>query len=103
MAVEIFVEIVICAFALLGIYSMIDWIARRLFGSRRTVIAIEILTQRDVEAAEMLIRDALFSALGLPSGRIVVLTTREFWENEAFRTMLARYGVSSYWVEEAKK
>ena len=103
MVVGIFIEIVICVFALVGIYSMIAWLARRLFGSRRTVIAIEILTQRDVEAAEVLIRDALFSALGVPSGRIVVLTRRELWENENFRTMLARYGVSSYWVEETKK
>ena len=103
MVVWIFVEIVICFLALLGVISAVHWLARRLFGSRHIVLAIEILTQRDVEAAEVLIRDALFSALGLPSGSLVVLTTREVWEREEFQAMLARYGVGYYLVEEKKK
>ena len=96
--VQIFVELVICFLALLGIYSAVHWIARRFFGSRRTVIAIEILTQRDADSAEMLIRDALFSAIGLPSGRLVVLTKTELLEKEGFRETLKRYGVSYYCI-----
>ena len=100
MAVQIFVEIVICCLALLGIYSAVHWLARRLFGSRHTVLAIEILTQRDADAAEVLIRDALFSALGLRSGRIVVLTTKELFANDRLRKTMTRYGVDYYLVEE---
>ena len=102
MVLWIFLEIIICFLALLGIYSAVHWLARRLFGSRHTLFAIEILTQRDADAAEELIRDALFSALGIPSGRIAVITTRELWQNEGFRAVLARFGVSCYLVEEDK-
>ena len=98
--VQILVEIVICCLALLGIYSAVHWIARRFFGSRRTVLAIEILTQRDADSAELLIRDALFSALGLPSGRLVVLTKKELLEEESFRKILKRYGADFYCVLE---
>ena len=103
MVVQIFVEILICCLALLGIYSVAQWLVRRLCGSRQTVLAIEILTQRDAEAAEMLIRDALFSALGLPSGRLVVLTTRELWANEELRSVLLRYGIGCYLIETTKE
>ena len=100
MAVQIFVEIVICCLALLGIYSAVHWLARRLFGSQHTVLAIEILTQRDADAAEVLIRDALFSALGLRSGRILILTTRELFASERLRETVKRYGVDYYLVEK---
>ena len=100
MAVQIFVEFVICFLALLGIYSAVHWIARRLFGSRNTVFAIEVLTQRDADAAEVLIRDALFSALGLRSGRLVILTTKELFANEHLRETVQRYGVDYYLIEE---
>ncbi|MBO5938919.1 MAG: hypothetical protein J6Q82_05410 [Clostridia bacterium] len=102
MVVWIFLEIVICFLALLGIYSAVHWLARRLFGSRHTLLAIEILTQRDADAAEELIRDALFSALGLPSGRVVVITTRELLQNERLRTVLTRFGVSCCLVEKTE-
>ena len=100
MTVQIFVESVICFLALLGIYSVVQWLVRRLCGSRQTVLAIEILTQRDAEAAEMLIRDALFSALGLPSGRIVILMTKELVANERLMETIKRYGADYYLVEE---
>lgn len=100
MIIQIFVELVICFLALLGMYSAVHWIVRRFFGSRRTVLAIEILTQRDADSAEMLIRDALFSAIGLPSGRLMVVTTQRLLEEESFRKTLSRYGVSYYCILE---
>ena len=103
MVVQIFVEIVICCFAFLGIYGAVLWLTRRLFGSRSTVLAIEILTQRDADSAEVLIRDALFSAMGLPSGRIAVMVTEELWENEQLQSVLARYGVSRYCIRNTEK
>ena len=96
----IFIEIVICLLALLGVISAVHWLARRLFGSRHIVLAIEILTQRDADSAEMLIRDALFSAIGLPSGRLMVVTTQRLLEEESFRKTLSRYGVSYYCILE---
>ncbi len=103
MVVWIFLEIIICFLALLGIYSAVHWLARRLFGSRHTLLAIEILTQRDADAAEELIRDALFSALGLPSGSVAVITTWELLQNEQFAAILMRFGVQCYCVEKTEK
>ena len=103
MVAWIFIEILICVLALIGIYSAVHWLARRLFGSRRTLLAIEILTQRDADAAEELIRDALFSAFGIPSGRIAVITTKELLQQEKLKQILLRFGVSWYLVEASEE
>ena len=99
MIFKIMIELLICLFALGGIWSAIHFIARRFFGSRHTMLAIEILTQRDAESAEVLIRDALFSVFGVRSGRIVVLTTEEMAENKELQSLWKRYGVSYYCIK----
>ena len=63
----IIIEFLIGLFALGGVWGAVHLIARRFFGSRHTMLAIEILTQRDAESAEVLIRDALFSVLTIRS------------------------------------
>ena len=100
MIASMIVELLIGIFALAGFVCVIQWIARRLFGSRYTMLAIEILTQRDAKSAEVLLRDALCSVLGLPSGRLVVLTTKELAEEHGLLALFARYGVSCYFVQK---
>ena len=100
MIFKIMIELLICLFALGGIWSAIHFIARRFFGSCHTMLAIEILTQRDAESAEVLIRDALFSVLGLRSGKLVVLTTEQIAEKKEFQAVLQRYGISYYCVKK---
>ena len=102
MIFKIMMEVLICLFALGGIWSAIHWIARRFFGSRHTMLAIEILTQRDAESAEVLIRDALFSVLTIRSGKLVVLTTETLLKEEKFKTILEHYGVGICLVSEKK-
>jgi len=100
MIVFIIIELLIGLFALGGIYGAVHLIARRFFGSRHTVLAIEILTQRDAESAEVLIRDALFSVMTIRSGKLTVLTTEKIAEQEKFREVLQRYGISYYCVQK---
>ena len=100
MIVTIAIEIVIAAFALVGLYGIIARLAGRWFGSRNTVLAIEILTQRDAESAEELIRDALFGVLAYPSGRIIVLTLPEWEEHPALSAALETYGITCYVMEQ---
>jgi hypothetical protein len=63
------------------------------------MLAIEILTQRDAESAEVLIRDALFGVLGYPSGRIIVLTMPEWETHPILNQALKDYGISCYVIE----
>ncbi len=103
MYLRIVIEILIAFFAMLGLYGSIRWIIQRLFGSRNILIAIEILTQRDAELAEVLIRDALSQYLFLPSGRIFVLTVPEICEHPDLCGALERYGVSCYVIQDTEE
>ena len=94
--IQIAIELVIAVFALLGLYGSIAWLARRWFSARNTMLAIEILTQRDAESAEVLIRDALFRCLSLPSARIVLLVDASIWGNEQLKKLVKTYGVDCY-------
>ncbi len=68
-------EVTMALFAVIGVYCMGRMLAQRLFGSRRLVLAVEILTEQAIGEAEAAIRDALSQFLLVPSGRICVLTT----------------------------
>ena len=98
-----FFELLVAFFALIGFFQGIRWLAERLFGSRNICIAIEILTQRDAETAEVLIRDALFRCLALPSGKVVVWTVPELWDHPELRAAVRKYGVACYELPTKKK
>ena len=100
MVLQIILEIVVACFAVLGLYHSVCWIAQKLFGSRRLAVAIEILTQRDAESAEVLIRDALSQYLSLPSERVVVLTLPELSSVPALRRAVEIYGLDCYVIDE---
>ena len=89
-------EVVTVLFAVLGFLGTIRWLLERLFSSKNLCIAIEILTQRDAETAEVLIRDALFRCLSLPSARIVLLVDASIWGNEQLKKLVKTYGVDCY-------
>lgn len=93
---KLVLEIFAAFFAILGFLGMIRWLVEKLLGSRNSCIAIEILTQRDAETAEVLIRDALFRCLSLPSGRIVVLTVAALREHPELTRVVKTYGVDCY-------
>ena len=98
MYLRLIMDLLVAFFAVLGFYGMIRWIAQRLFGSRQLMIAIRILTQRDAESAELLIRDALSQYFTLPSARLVVLTTEELFEDRTLVEACRTYGVTRYKV-----
>ena len=96
MVIRLILEVLTVLFAVLGFFGMIRWLVERLFGSKHICIAIEILTQRDAETAEVLIRDALFRCLSLPSAKIVLLVEPSLWENEQLMNLAKDYGIDCY-------
>lgn len=101
--VTVALELFVAAFAVIGLYHTVRWIAGRLFGARNTVLAIEILTQRDAESAEVLIRDALCQYIQLPSGRLAVLTLPELAEEPELRRAIRAYGLECYVIRQREQ
>ena len=91
--VIVFLELLVAVFAIIGLYRVICWIAQKLFGSKHILVAIEILTQRDAESAEVLIRRALCQYFLLGSGRIAILVSEEFASDEVLLGLCKKYGV----------
>ena len=91
-------DILVAFFAILGFYGMIRWVAQRWFGSRNFIVAIQILTQRDAESAELLIRDALSQYFTLPAAPLVVWTTAELMEHPTLAEACHTYGISRYLI-----
>ena len=97
-------EILVAVFAVLGFYGTVRWLAQKLFGSKRLAVTIEILTQRDAESAEVLIRDALSQYFLYPSGRIILLTTESLAAHPVLQRVRKQYGLSCYIIGgEAKE
>ena len=92
-------EIVLAAFAVIGLYGTVCAILRRTACDSRISFAVKILTQRDAESAEVLIRDALFHyPLGC-SGRPFVLVTAELRDHSDLCDALRVYGLDCYVIE----
>lgn len=96
-------EVMMALFAVIGVYCMARLFAQRFYGSRRLVLAVELLTEQTLREAEEAIRDALSQFLLVPSGRICVLTTAALAEDARLRALVAKYGVSICVLEETKK
>ena len=101
--VDIAFDILVAVFAVLGIYGTVKWLTGRIFGFENTVLAVEILTQRDAESADVLIRDALFGVLSLSSKRVVVLVARSLSEDPHLVEARKKYGVSCYVIEDGEE
>ena len=101
--VIVFLELLVAVFAIIGLYRVICWIAQKLFGSKHILVAIEILTQRDAESAEVLIRDALCQYIQLPSGRLAVLTLPELAEEPELRRAIRAYGLECYVIRQREQ
>lgn len=93
-------KIVIAIFAVIGLYEVLYRITLKLFGHKNYILAIEILTQRDAESADVLIRDALCQYLSFRSERVVVITLPHLSENEVLVGALDTYGVECYVITE---
>lgn len=91
-------ELILAAFSVLGLYGTVCAILRRTACDDRISLAVKILTQRDAESAEVLIRDALFHyPLGI-SGRPLVLVTEELRNHPVLREALQTYGLDCFVV-----
>ena len=97
---RIALEIIVAVFAVIGLYGTIRRIAQSLFGSKNILIAIEFLTQRDAESAEVLIRDALSQYIYFPSGRVIAISTDSLSADPELQRVLSTYGISLYVIQE---
>ena len=101
--IRIALEIIIAILAILGLYDAIRWCCGNLFGSKNYVLLIEILTQREAESAEVLIRDALSRYISLPSVRWAILTLPEFSEYPTLLRAINTYGLTCYVIEPSEE
>ena len=93
-------EVMMALFAVIGVYCMARLLSQRICGSRRLVLAVEIMNEQAVGEAEQAVRDALAQFLLVPSGRICVLTTSALAEDARLRAVAARYGVAICVIKE---
>ena len=100
---KVAIEILVAMLAVLGLYVAIRWCVGRLFGPKNLIISIEILTQREAESAEELIRDALSQYLSMPWVRWAVLTTPRLAGHPTLERVLETYGLSCYVLEEGEE
>jgi hypothetical protein len=90
----------ILAYLVLGIFATIGFccclrrLAYRLCGGDETLVGIEILTQREADSAEELIRDALFRYLRADSYKVVIFTTPELLGDSRLIEAANKYGIS---------
>ncbi len=96
-------EILVAIFAVIGLYVTVCFCCGKLFGSKNLFVVIEILTQREAESAEVLIRDALSHYMSLPSVRWAVLTTAELADYPALTRAIERYGLTCYILEQKEE
>ena len=92
-------DIIVAFFCVIGIYTIWRMVSQRLFGDKNIVIAVEIMSLEDVDAADALIREALGLFLSLRSQKIIVITTAELQGNRSLIDAVARYGAELYVYE----
>ena len=96
-------EVTMALFAVIGIYCAARMLAQRMYGSRRLILAVELLSEQSLAEAEGAIRDALSQFLLVPSGRVCVLTTPALCEDENLLRLVNKYGVPLKVIEPKRK
>ena len=92
-------DIIVAFFCVIGIYAIWRMLSQRLFGDKNIVIAVEIMSLEDVDAADALIREALGLFLSLRSQKIIVITTAELRGNRSLIDAVTKYGAELYVYE----
>lgn len=96
-------EVTMALFAVIGVYCMARLLAQRCFGSRRQILAVELLNEESLSEAEEAIREALSQFLLVPSGRVCILTSRMLSRDERLVSLAQKYGVSICVLEQKKE
>ena len=91
-------QILLVLFSVIGIYSSFKYLVRGIFKEKNYIFAIEILTQRDAESAEVLIRSALCQYFAFSGGRYAILTTDELADDRDLRRLVQKYGLELFVV-----
>lgn len=91
-------EIAVALLAVIGIYFVFKIFLQRIFKEKNYIFVIEILTQRDAESAEVLIRSALCQYFGFLGGRYALLTTDEIASGKEIQELVLKYGLELFIV-----
>lgn len=89
-------QIIVALFAVIGIHFVFKVLIHRIFKEKNYIFGIEILTQRDAESAEVLIRSALCQYFVFSGGRYAILTTEEIANNEEIQRLVLKYGLELF-------
>jgi predicted ferric reductase len=93
-------QIIVALFAVVGIYFVFKVLIQGVFKEKNYIFGIEILTQRDAESAEVLIRSALCQYFIFSGGRYALLTTEEIATNEEIQRLVLKYGLEIFIIKK---
>ena len=92
----VFGQVLVAFFAVIGIYCLFKGLTQRIFKENNYIFGIEILTQRDAESAEVLIRSALCRYFVFGRGRYALITTEELASDEKIQGLVLKYGLELF-------
>ena len=92
-------QVLTAFFAVVGIWWLSKTLVAIMFKEKNYIYGIEILTQRDAESAEVLIRSALCRYFVFCGGRYAVITTEELASEETMQRLIMKYGLELFIVK----
>ncbi len=93
---KVAIEVILAAFAVFGLYTAARILAQKIFGDKNIILAVVFKSKKDVENAEMLIREALGNFLATSSCRVAALVGEEFSNDEELISIISKYGVEYF-------
>ncbi len=79
---EVFLEIVVAAFAVFGLFCLVDLVGERLFGSDNLVLAVEVDEEYVAQELDLYLREAQNACFRRGGREIVVILKERFATEE---------------------
>ena len=90
------IEILLAAFAVFGIYTAARILVSKIFGDKNIILAVVFKTQKEIDDAEILIREALGNFLATSSCRVAALVSEEFSNDRELMRVIGKYGLEYF-------
>ena len=93
---KVAVEIILAAFSVFGLYTAVRILAQKIFGDKNIILAVVFKSEKDIENAEMIIREAIGNFLATSSCRVAALVSEEFSNDEGLLCVIRKYGLEYF-------
>lgn len=93
---KVAVEIILAAFSVFGLYTAVRILAQKIFGDKNIILAVVFKSEKDIENAEMIIREAIGNFLATSSCRVAALVSEEFSNDEELLCVIRKYGLEYF-------